>query len=316
MSIEQIAASFIHEPVTDITGLDGGHVNRSYLVTGRDRYVLQSLNRRLYDGHIDAIEDNYMSYVRACEASAEEGIWFCPEWLRDGDGSFFHRDKDGGIWRMYRYIPSEDPADENGRPDPYKAGVGLGRLHRILKKCDGIADIGELGKLHDLLYHYNEYCRQDSSKMPRIDELDTIISEGFENMMSIRPPMGYIIHGDAKVSNMIFDGGEAAGFIDIDQITKGSVFDDLADCARSCCTDDEGSYDFYKVAMMQKGYEDGADTTFTKDAVELLGRVLVCNSFMLGLRYYTDYLAGGDHFAGLTPKQKLIKAADNLLAFV
>lgn len=315
MHFEDIVSTYTDEKIKDITGLPGGHINRSFLITtAKDRYVLQLMCAGLYADSLEALSHNYNEYVYACEHRPRRmGKWYWPEWLKNADGDHFTRDEEGGIWRMYRYIPSDITPEEAKEIDGQVIGEGLGKLHRILKKCEDLRPVGSGEALYDLFFHYRKYKEQDGSAMDRIEEIDRIIQADIESRLEIYPPGGNAIHGDAKVANMIFRGGKVAGFIDLDTVMRGSVFNDLADCVRSCCMDEEGKYDLQKVSYVRKGYEEGADTKFTESAVRLLDQVMARNRFMLGLRYYTDYLAQGTYFADMTPVQKLERARDLLI---
>ena len=59
MELERIIQKYTDEPVRDVSALGGGHINRSFLVTGDERYVLQSINPGLYKEHLDALSYNY-----------------------------------------------------------------------------------------------------------------------------------------------------------------------------------------------------------------------------------------------------------------
>ena len=317
MDCERIVKEYTDEPIEAVEPISGGHINKSFLVTAGERFVLQRLNPALYADCPDALENNYGQYRQACGSpEGDIGKWHCPEWMRNRDGGYFYRDPDGNIWRMYRFLPSDrDPKAPGPDPsnyDPYAVGIGLGKLHRIMKRCEGIIGIAQNTRLYDLSYHYNRYRMQEDSPMPRVEEFDRQIEDGIDAMLHIIVPGGSVIHGDAKVGNMIFENGEVVGFVDLDTIMPGSVFDDLADCIRSCCFDEDGQFDHERAAGLISGYSKGADTTFTDDAVKLLGQVIARNRFMLGMRYYTDYLSGEGYFADLDPNRKLERACELL----
>jgi Ser/Thr protein kinase RdoA (MazF antagonist) len=189
-------------------------------------------------------------------------------------------------------------------------------MHRILQECpkDGIKGMkgikGVFGHLHDLDHYYREYRMQDSSRHPRDRELDACISSRYEYFSDITVPGRNIIHGDAKLGNMIFRNGKTVGFIDLDTIMEGSCFDDIADCMRSCRVENDGE----KIWEFLVGYEEGANISFTEDAVDLVLRNYHKNRFMLGMRYYTDYLAGNVYFRESYPGESLEKAGMNMLS--
>lgn len=306
--IENAIRAFTGTTPTDVSSISGGHINDSFLVTAGDKYVLQRMNGRLYAPYLDAISNNYSLYQKSCDKYFSDG-WVCPKWLTVKDGGFFYADEEGSIFRMYRYIPS----DEVSSPDVFETGKGLGTMHAILKECKGIVEIGPNMRLYDLPYYYRKYTEQNNETKMRDPDLDRVIEERIGYMLGISVPGGYVIHGDAKIGNMLYNGRRIAGFIDLDTIMPGSIFNDLADCARSCCLNNDNRPDPSKIVKLVKGYEEGRNATFTESAVDLLGKTMVRNMFMLGLRYYTDVLSEEGYFEGMSNLQKLSRARDLLL---
>lgn len=245
-----------------------------------------------------------MQYVSACDKCCADLFWVYPKWVENHDGGFIHLDEDGLMWRMYKFIPDKTGDEEN--VSAYEAGLGLGRLHYILKQCDDIKEIRTIAHLHDLLWHYSAYENAKVS-MVRDKDADALIAEYAKAMLSVSVPLGNIIHGDAKAANMLIRDGHVVGFIDLDTIKTGSRFDDLADCIRSCCITD-GKYDKSKADELLDGYMEGADTGFSASAGVLVHKNVARASFMLAIRYYTDYLTGGDYFSGSTSEHKLERA--------
>lgn len=307
--MERIIKNYIDASPEEIRETDDGHINRSFLITAGERYVLQCLNKKLYSAHLSELENNYMQYREACGRCPEElHGWQCPEWIKSKDGKYFCVDEAGNIWRLYRYIEGGiQTADE--KPDPAAAGEGLGRLHRILGECHKGSVNGVFRHLHDLEYYYREYRSQDASTRPRDRELDRCIAERYEEFSGLSVPGGDIIHGDAKLGNMIFRNGKVTAFIDLDTIMEGSRYDDMADCMRSCHIGDDEE----KIEQFAGGYEAGSGLVLTADDKKMAAANYRKNRFMLGMRYYTDHLAGNVYFRENHPGESLEKAGRNML---
>ena len=303
-------AQYTDKTVTDIRPLGAGHINESFLVeTDTVSYVLQCLNSSLYADHLAELEDNYLQYRMACErAGVRPGEWICPEWLKTRDSLFFHTDAGKKIWRLYRFIPGDDP--EPG--EPFIAGAGLGKIHKILRACDSTGVKPIHPDLHDLKAYYDKYLAVDDVQ-ERESELDKVISDNIGKMLDITVPADAVIHGDAKISNMIMQEGKVIGFIDLDTLMPGSVYDDLADCVRSCCMRDNGEIDREAADKLLDGYETGAGMKLSSDMRKIAHKNVLKNRFMLGLRYYTDHLTGNRYFAESYPGQNLQKAKRLLL---
>ena len=307
---ENAFKDFSDEKVKDITVLSGGHINRSFLVTGKEQYVLQRLNPHIFADHLDVLEHNYMEYHRACEKKRRKiGKWYCPEWMLSRKGEFFSFDEEKNIWRLYRYIPSEPLKKDPSLDEIFEMGKGLGELHFIIKDID-IRPFPETENLYDLFYHYKKYRQQSGSDMERVSRFDELIDDIIEEMLTVYVPKNGNIHGDAKVSNMLFKNGKVIGFIDLDTMMPGSSFDDIADCVRSCCIDKSGRFEYDRIAVLKRGYEKGSKTAFTDEASRVLDKNIVRNRFMLALRYYTDYLSQEGYFREDHPGQSLERARE------
>ena len=299
----KIISEYIDEPVSDITEIHGGHINKTFLVTAKDKYVLQCLNYDLYSEYTDILTDNYLSYKNACDMVSDTDNWNCPEWLIAKNGQFFYCD-DNNIFRMYRYIKGDDLSGKD--TDPYYIGEGLGKIHRILKDCNNIKPVHPY--LYNLDYYYKQYIVLKNTLNPRIDYCDKIISDNIKDMLLIKDNETGIIHGDAKSGNMIINDNKVIGFIDLDTLMPGSPLNDMADCMRSCCSDKKYNLINEKSDSFLNGYYEGTGYSLPDDRIRLLNQFYLRNRFMLGLRYYTDYLNGNIYFKESNAGDNLIKA--------
>jgi Ser/Thr protein kinase RdoA (MazF antagonist) len=127
-----------------------------------------------------------------------------------------------------------------------------------------------------------------------------------------------VIHGDPKVNNVLFDavGGQAVALVDLDTVKPGLVHYDIGDCLRSACNPlGEETEHWEQVrfepelcrALLQgylseaRGFLTGCDYDYLYDAILLL-------AFELGLRFFTDYLAGNVYFKAACPEHNLARA--------
>ncbi len=301
-----ILKQFIDDHIDNICDLTGGHINKSLLVTaGGDRYVLQCLNPDIFADYLSDLESNYILYRTACEQSAEEfgeklAEWYCPEWVLDRNGQFFHTDEEGRIFRLYRYIEGDKAVSVPGA-DVYELGIGLGKMTRILEKCDKNRITAVFPHLHDLDYYYNRFLAVKDPVTDREPLLDKIITENIDEIRKTVLPAKEVIHGDAKLGNMIFRNGKVVGLVDLDTLMYGSVYDDIADCMRSCCMSRDYVLISDRADMLLRGLQEGADITFTTEENSLILNNLKKNCFILGLRYYTDHLKGNKYFTEAHP---------------
>jgi Ser/Thr protein kinase RdoA (MazF antagonist) len=207
-------------------------------------------------------------------------------------------------------------------------GWGLGVFHQLISDLpvEQLADTLEgfhitpryLEAYHRALVHTNVPSTplgQECLAFIRERELIVSLLEDAKARgdLPLRP-----IHGDPKINNMLLErsSGEAIALIDLDTVKPGLVHYDIGDCLRSCCnrlgeetTDfDAVHFDLDLAAAILEGYLAMASSflqplelSFIADAARLI-------SFELGLRFFTDYLAGNTYFKASHPEQNLHRA--------
>ncbi|MEL6881419.1 MAG: aminoglycoside phosphotransferase family protein, partial [Cyanobacteria bacterium J06607_10] len=122
------------------------------------------------------------------------------------------------------------------------------------------------------------------------------------------------IHGDPKVNNiMLGTDGKAVSLIDLDTLKPGLVHYDIGDCLRSGCNPlGEETHDWQAVTFdterakaMLEGYLSLAKDFLTEQDYRYLYDAIRLIAFELGLRFFTDYLAGNVYFKVNDPDHNL-----------
>ncbi|MBR6999738.1 MAG: phosphotransferase [Lachnospiraceae bacterium] len=330
--LQPICRRFLKEDPVSAEPLEEGHINDTYLVrTDSGKYVLQRLQKKMDPKRLIY---NYGLYAPVFEAHG----FLYPKWLRDEAGEYFYTDECGDRWRMYPYIEGEVLSTPLTKEQLFACGQGLARVHRILKELPG-APQAVYPILHDLRYYYDRYLEllnggdiMEENRDPAVEaqlseRLGTFLSGkegGFgciqkENdtpkesavreegaaLKRIAPANDIaIIHGDAKLSNILFRNGQVVGMLDLDTVMAGSVTEELADCIRSCCVN-RGTFDREAADILADGYRGGAAISHLPQAFNKI-------HLELALRYYTDALSKEKHFKERYPGYRLERVRELL----
>ena len=319
--------------VLDVQEFGGGNVNDTYLVSldsfSPDKCILQRINNNVFP-QPPLIMENMR--VLADHIDRELQVKKSPagrQWrmirIFPAVNSETYVEENGDFWRAISFIDRavtyEIIQDEN---HAYEAGYALGRFHDLVSNL-------EPGLLHDTLpgFHITPlYLKQydvvsATTKIKSTPEIK-LCRDFIERRRSFAPVLERakqqgklrerIIHGDPKVSNIMIDqkSGLAVSLIDLDTVKPGLIHYDLGDCLRSCCNilgeeadePDKVSFDADLATMILQGYVDVAkfislnDYDCLYDGVRLL-------PFELGLRFFTDYLAGNRYFKVSDKEQNL-----------
>ena len=306
--LTNICRNYTESPVLSAFPLGDGHINDTFLSdTAEGKYVVQRVGDKLDTAKF---EYNYELYADILD---KNGIYY-PVWLKNTSGKRFFTDENGFRWRMYKYIDSEIKSVPLKIKQLFFVGQGLSKLHMTLREIKE-SPRAVYPHLHDLKYYYDTYVKlrnSDELCKENIDKtIDKAIDDNIDKMLSIDPVKDSVVHGDAKLANILFKDDKVIGFIDFDTIMNGSWLEDVADCIRSCCIDD-GELNISKAKRLINGYLSISDNDKMcediRNEMNNIGDVFNKICFELGLRYYTDALAKEKYFKEKYPGYSLERA--------
>jgi Ser/Thr protein kinase RdoA (MazF antagonist) len=238
---------------------------------------------------------------------------------------------EGEFWRAISHVPNTTSPDKLETPAQALAvGYGLGRFHELLHDlpCDQLADTLEG-------FHITPLYLQQYRAVPRsttISGRDAEREEWAHRFIAERAAWAGVleeakaagelplrpIHGDPKVTNVLLDAvsGQAVALVDLDTVKPGLVHYDIGDALRSGCNPlgeettafEAVRFDLGLCEALLEGYGAAAhrflspaDHHYLFDAIRLL-------SFELGVRFFTDHLAGNVYFHTQRPGHNLDRA--------
>jgi hypothetical protein len=306
-------------------------------------YVLQRINREVFS-NIPGLMDNIirvtdhmrdqLSRIRhdpgtpssgaASFASRMQVLQLVP----GKDGSFLHRDPDGNFWRMYGYISGSHSYDRV--PGPELAGEGGRAFGTFLQLTTGL-DHGSLcitiPRFHDItwrLEQFDDALEQDiADRRSLIRDETGFVKERADEMHTIhrllaggRLPVR-VTHNDTKFNNILFDGqNRAICIVDLDTVMPGTVLYDFGDAIRTgASTTDEDEPDLNRVGLNMrlfeayaKGFLETAGPSLTTIELENLAFSAKFMTYLIGLRFLTDYLNGDIYYKIRNPGHNLQRA--------
>lgn len=321
-SLADICRQFTDEPVTETRAFSEGHINDTYFVrTTGGRFVLQRMQPKMDP---EKLQTNYELYSSVCESVG----WAYPKWMHCNGGTYFFTEAAGNRWRMYPYIEAETLQTPLTKEQLYACGKGLFKLHGILQKLPAKPE-PVYSMLHDLGVYYEKYLAtlkgSNLCEERRVFEIEERIQKEIERFLPAKTLDTRIIHGDAKLSNILFRDGEVFGMIDWDTVMVGSASEEIADCIRSCCVD-RGDFDREAADILLKGYQSGAEESaeagrtekgkadaFSPDEIVThVPQAFDKINFELALRYYTDVISKEKAFKERYPGYRLTRVRELL----
>lgn len=162
-------------------------------------------------------------------------------------------DHEGTVWRLMTYIDGITRDALGSAGQAREAGRVLARFHRALEDLEHAFSAARLG-VHDTERHLRvlREALVEQAGHRRFETIEALAAEVFELAAEISPLPAVpdrIVHGDPKISNVLFArGGERAlCLIDLDTLAHMPVEFELGDAFRSWCnpkTEDASSARF------------------------------------------------------------------------
>jgi Ser/Thr protein kinase RdoA (MazF antagonist) len=169
---------------------------------------------------------------------------------RTGKLWFEHR---GEVWRTLSYVDGESHDALQSTAQAFEAGRMLATFHRALADLDHTFRNARLG-VHDTPKHLQELrvTLAEHGDHPQYARIALLGAEVLDLAATIAPlpqTSDRIVHGDPKISNVMFTrgGGRALCLIDLDTLARMPIAFELGDAFRSWCnpkTEDASSSTF------------------------------------------------------------------------
>lgn len=255
--------------------------------------------------------------------------WEIPHIMVTLGGKDYWEAEDGTIWRSLSFIDHTQSFDIlHTHQQAEEVGYGLGMFHSLISDLPPYQLTDTLAGFHITpLYLQKFLVVSQQNIIPQTPEVGFAIRfiDDRKNLVDVLEAAKHqgklplrLIHGDPKVNNILFDTRteQAVSIIDLDTIKPGLIHYDIGDCLRSGCNPlgeetmnwQAVQFDSDRCQHILQGYLSVAksflspnDYMFLYDAIRLI-------AFELGLRFFTDFLAGNVYFKVNEPKQNLHRA--------
>ncbi|MCB9534660.1 MAG: phosphotransferase [Myxococcales bacterium] len=286
-SVEAIARRFPIGACAPPRRVASGLMHATYLVDAeRGRFVLQRLHPKLATPEIAAdfraVTEHLASRAQVAPRLVGPGV------ITDAE--------DGAAWRMTTYVHGATH-DAVGSPAEAEQGARvLGRFHRVM--ADLAHDFRSAHPLHDTAAHLA--ALRTAVANPAHAEARAQVQDEIDQVLALLPTAMLpadlprrVVHGDPKISNVVFRGSRAVGLIDLDTCNRHSVLVDLGDAVRSWCRDgsedERHRFQIDRFEAMLRGYVAEGPPLSPQEAAHLVdaGRLITLE---LASRFARDVL--------------------------
>jgi len=306
----------------DVVPVTTGHINDSFrIITSdhRQEYFLQWINSHIFkdvEGLMKniGIVTNHLA-GKANQLGRTNGSKVL-ELIQAADGKLFFRTPQGNHYRMYRYLPETHVYSyvEN-ESIAYEGGKAFGRFLSDLSDLPASQLTETIPYFHDMEFRlagfHKSLIADIDGRSAGIKEEIRFIEEHTREMLVIPSLIreGHIplriTHNDTKFNNILFNlDNKAVCVVDLDTVMPGSLLFDFGDAVRTgantVCEDER---DLEKVDInlgifqaYAKGFIRETLPSLTEYEISNLAFSARFMTFIIGLRFLTDYLDGDIYF--------------------
>jgi Ser/Thr protein kinase RdoA (MazF antagonist) len=322
--------------VINVREFGNGNINDTYLVTidtalsEEKQFVLQRINTQVFK-QPKLIMQNMRAFTEHMRRRArDEGHrWEMPRVIPACDGQDFHIDPEGNFWRAISYVhgaQSFDTIKDIGLAR--EVGYALGTfqflisdlpIYKLADTLEGFHIMPCYLQNFDRTFSHNGFKSNAEVKyclnfVEQRREFAHVLENAREQgKLQLRP-----VHGDPKVNNVMIEEstGRAISLVDLDTVKPGLIHYDIGDCMRSGCNRlgeeteqwEAVQFDPEIGAAILEGYLTQGRNFLTASDYDYLFDSIRLLAFELGVRFFTDYLAGNVYFKVKHPQHNLQRA--------
>jgi thiamine kinase-like enzyme len=332
---EVFPAFFPSGKITKTRVLTGGYINQTSLVewsSDRETFqtVFQGINPTIFPDP-ELLNKNNELIAAHLKAHSYPKEILVP--LATPEGKTLVPALDGA-WRAFPFIAGTFTRTKaTDASEVRAAAAAIGEWHSFLKDMDPLSIQPAIPHFFDLTYRWKQFmvvrqnAPEDRSRKAWLEILQ-LSSEGrdltwhYEYLKTFNPLPLRILHGDPKLSNILFDEktGEVRAIIDWDTVQPGWIIFDFGDMVRAYtnpCAEDEP--DVMKVKV-HRPYMDALLEGFlaqTEPWLRPSERINLrlgaqCVIWLQALRFLADYLSGDHYYPVEYPEQNLVRARNQL----
>ena len=332
IDVESIPGQFAEDFGTCTTvPITLGHINQTHkvMVYGAPAFLLQQINNTVFQ-NVDALMQNtqlVLNTLKATMATHSDGL-LVPKLILTKTGSSYYLDEDGKCWRMFSFISGSKTIESVRKySDAYEGGRAYGLF------LDGVSGLQPeqlnitIPDFHSLEIRFKAF--QSAIKLNPANRKIEAKEEIEFALKMIGPRMSIpdliatgsiptrIVHNDTKFNNLIFSRqGKAIAVVDLDTVMPGSALFDFGDAIRTAANtarEDEANlkivkFDISIFEAFAAGYIESTEHLLTTDELDNFPEAALYMTYIIGIRFLTDFLNGDVYFHTRYPNHNLIRA--------
>ncbi|MBI2474825.1 phosphotransferase [Candidatus Uhrbacteria bacterium] len=296
--------------ILEIKPISIGLIHKTFSIkTDKDQYIIQRLHPILSSQGTAQDFFNVTRFLNLLNFSS-------PICIKTKQGKILAENKKEK-WRLQTKLPGKTFDRLTNVPMAKEAGRIYGQFHLAIDKAE--FKFHSTLVLHESKKVYRHFCDvlkkiKPSPLMNDVRREIEIIKKEFPNYFLPSDLPKHVIHGDPKISNILFSGSKALAVIDLDTCQRQNLLVELGDAFRSWCgkceDDPHNTFSLSLFRASWDGYKNGSNGLMTKREINLVSKSIGLITLELACRFLSDYFE--DCYFGWDDKKYPSRRAHNL----
>jgi thiamine kinase-like enzyme len=322
--------------VQNISSFGSGHIHDTFLVeTARKKYLLQKINTHVFK-NVPELMSNIVRVTEHLNRKLSDQQEQQPlKLITTRAHKPYHTGIKKDYWRLYEFIDNSYSYDRP--PDTGKAfegGRAFGNFISHLADLPGERLYQTIANFHNIHFRLGQFntalvgndkdrLAESSNEIKFVHKHAASLVRFYDLYREGLIPER-ITHNDTKFNNILFNQeGKALCVVDLDTVMPGSLHFDFGDAVRiigSSAAEDEP--DLTKIAVdmemyraFTRGFLAPLKSLLTEKEKETLVLAPLYMTFIMGLRFLTDYLTGDKYYKIAYPQHNWYRACAQFQLF-
>ena len=332
--MKEIVENFLRHHDYQVETISHGLINTTlkvFINQDTEAFILQKINTGIFK-EPEKLQQNYRYLSSQLKTAGSR--FELPEIIPTVEGKDLFVAPNQQVWRMFAFIANSYTLSQTQTPEQaHEVALSFSRLTRDLAGADYQKVEPVIDRFHHIGFRHRQL--QEAVKTNPAGRLQSAkkVLETLENYHSLlvfyqkleedgSAFRHYLLHHDAKLSNILFDKTTKKVItpIDMDTTMPGHFFSDSGDMIRTMASStEENDTDYSRIEINRHHYQAIADgylanmgPIFTKEENRLFHLSGLLVVYMQCLRFITDYLNGDTYYNTTHPLQNLERATNQL----
>ncbi len=336
MDIEKIISQFcVGEGKFFYKPFGSGHINDTYAVRtkarAQDAYLLQRINHQVFQDVEGLMHNMHLvtEHLKEKLSLHNDQHFKTVTIIPTRQGALYYQGENS-YWRMLTFISNSLAYDVvTADWQAFEAGVAFGKFQQLLQDMPVDSLKETIPDFHNIAYRFDNFdkaltrdvAKRKATALQQIqfarDRKPAMLAM-YARVNNHEVPVR-ITHNDTKVNNVLLDRHtqKALCVIDLDTVMPGAVWYDFGDAVRTIvntAAEDEKALDKIAINMAYYkaftcGFLQQTAHMLTYAEIEGLAFSAQYMTFIMGLRFLTDYIAGDIYYKTKHPHHNLQRAS-------